>query len=212
LLLNIFPQEIVDRLRHGETEIADRADEVTVMFIDLVGSTRMSEILSASELVAVLNDVFTRFDALTGEYDLEKIKTIGDAYLVVGGLPTPRPDHTNAIADMALAALEVVTPYSIPGFGPLEIRIGIDAGPVIAGVIGERKFSYDLWGRTVNTASRMQTHGSPGEIQVTESVYKTLASAYRFEGPNYLSVKGIEGELSTYLLRRAIRPNAGNMM
>jgi class 3 adenylate cyclase len=203
LLLNILPEEIADRLRSGETEIADRVDEVTVMFIDLVGSTRMSERLSASELVSVLNDVFTGFDALADEHELEKIKTIGDAYMVVGGLPGPRPDHAAAIADMALAARDMVAPYSVPGFGPLELRIGIDTGPVVAGVIGRRKFSYDLWGSTVNTASRMQSNGIIGEIQVTESVFDVLRHAYLFEGPRPISVKGIEGELSTYLLKAA---------
>ena len=153
------------------------------MFIDLVGSTRMSEVLSASELVAVLNDLFTQLDGLVGEFELEKIKTIGDEYLVVGGLPTPRPDHAHAVADMAIAAREMVRSYSVPGFGPLQMRIGIDTGPVVAGVIGERKFSYDLWGRTVNTASRMQSQGVVGQIQVTESFRDAVGNGYEFEGP-----------------------------
>ena len=206
LLLNILPKDIADRLRSGETEIADRVDEVTVMFIDLVGSTRMSEKLSASELVGVLNDVFTALDALADEHGLEKIKTIGDAYMVVGGLPEPRPGHAAAIADMALAARAMFDSYSIAGFGPLEVRIGIDTGPVVAGVIGKRKFSYDLWGRTVNTASRMQTSGIIGDIQVTESVFNALGNAYVLEGPQPLSVKGIEGEIRTYLLKAPTEP------
>ncbi len=206
LLLNILPKEIADRLRSGETEIADSVDEATVMFIDLVGSTRMAERLSASELVGVLNDVFTALDDLADERGLEKIKTIGDAYMVVGGLPEPHADHAAAIADMALAARGAFDSYSIPGFGPLGLRIGIDTGPVVAGVIGKRKFSYDLWGRTVNTASRMQTNGIVGEIQVTESVVAVLDNAYVFEGPKLLRLKGIEGDVPAYLLKSALQP------
>ena len=128
--------------------------------------------------------------------------------MVVGGLPTPRSDHASAIADMALSARDVINSYSVPGFGPLELRIGVDTGPVVAGVIGKRKFSYDLWGKTVNTASRMQTLGVIGEIQVTESVLNALGDAYLFDGPNRLSVKGFEKELSTYLLKGAAQESA----
>lgn len=201
LLLNILPIEIANRLRSGETEIADRIDEVTVMFIDLVGSTPMAEMLPAAAVVDVLNDVFGKLDVLTDEHQLEKIKTIGDAYMVVGGLPKPRPDHVAAVADMALDVLRTFEAYSVPGFGPLEIRIGVETGPVVAGVIGKRKFGYDLWGRTVNTASRMQTTGEPGEIHVTEAVRETLGDAYRFDGPRVMELKGIGTDVPTYVLR-----------
>lgn len=203
VLLNILPRSVADRLRSGETEIADRVDDVTVMFIDLVGSTRMSEQLSPPELVRVLNHVFTALDALADEHGVEKIKTIGDAYMVVGGLPEPRADHAAAIAGMALAARTQFADESVPGFGRLEMRIGIDSGPVVAGVIGRRKFSYDLWGRTVNTASRMQSTGSAGEIQVTRAVYDALGRDYVFEGPRMLPVKGLEHEVETYFLKGA---------
>lgn len=200
LLLNILPAGIADRLRNGETDIADRVDEVTVMFIDLVGSTRMAEILPAATVVDVLNDVFRRLDALTDAHGLEKIKTIGDEYMVVGGLPDPRPDHTAAVADMAIDTFRTFGGYEVPGFGPLEMRVGVDTGPVVAGVIGKRRFGYDLWGRTVNTASRMQATGAPGEIHVTEAVHHALGDAYRFDEPRVISVKGI-GEIATYVLR-----------
>lgn len=204
LLLNILPGEIADRLRSGETEIADRVDDVTVMFIDLVGSTRMAEILPAASVVEVLNDVFSKLDGLADRYRLEKIKTIGDAYMVVGGLPRPRPDHTAAIADMALDAMGMFDDYVVPGFGRLEMRVGIDTGSVVAGVIGKRKFGYDLWGRTVNTASRMETTGTAGEIQVTESVFRSLGTTFLFDGPRPVSVKGIGEAIPTYkLLGRA---------
>lgn len=204
LLLNIMPGEIADRLRGGETQIADRVDHVTVMFIDLVGSTPMAEMLPAASVVDMLNDVFSKLDALTDLYGLEKIKTIGDAYMVVGGLPKPRLDHAYAIADMALDAIGTFDEYIVPGFGRLEMRIGIDTGSVVAGVIGKRKFGYDLWGKTVNTASRMQTTGLPGEIHVTETVFQTLADSYRFEGPRLVSVKGIGEAIPTYALRGRI--------
>ena len=174
LLLNVLPEVIADRLKAGEVVIADRAEGVTILFADLVGSTPLAEHLTPDQMVEVLNEIFTPFDDLADDLGLEKIKTIGDAYMVVGGLPTPRPDHVEAIADMALAMRTEMSRHSVEGFGPLQMRYGIHTGSVVAGVIGKRKFSYDLWGDTVNTAARMESHGVPGKIQVTEAVYRRL--------------------------------------
>ncbi len=199
LLLNVLPEEIADRLKAGEVVIADRAEHVSVLFADLVDSTPMSEMLTPQEMVELLNEIFTPFDDLADELGLEKIKTIGDAYMVVGGLPVERADHLEAIAEMALRMKEEIVTHTVPNFGSLEMRYGIHAGPVVAGVIGKRKFSYDLWGDTVNTAARMESHGVPGRIQVTAAVREALASTYRFEERGPVEIKG-KGTLTTYYL------------
>jgi class 3 adenylate cyclase len=199
LLLNILPKETADRLKEGETVIADRAENVSVLFADLVDSTPMAESLSPNDLVEVLNSIFTPFDDLADQLGLEKIKTIGDAYMVVGGLPRPRDDHLDAIADMALGMREQLSQHHDPRTGTLRMRFGIDTGPVVAGVIGRRKFSYDLWGNTVVTAARMESQGIPGRIQVTEKVRDALENRYAFEGRRRLEVKG-KGMLTTYFL------------
>lgn len=205
LLLNILPKQIADRLRAGESVIADRVDDVTILFADLVGSTPMAEQLTAVELVEVLNSLYGSFDDLTDHFGLEKIRTIGDSYMVVGGLPTPRPDHMEAVADLALAMCEELPHHIAAGFGPLEMRFGIHTGTVVAGVIGKRKFSYDLWGDAVNTAARMESHGVPGEIQVTEAVYLGLSDRYHFEERGSTDIKG-KGSMTTYLLKAALEP------
>jgi guanylate cyclase len=199
LLLNILPSEVATRLKAGEEVIADRVEGVTILFADLVGSTELSERLTANQLVQVLNDIFTPFDDLADRLGLEKIKTLGDAYMVVGGLPVARVDHVEAIADMALAMREELVGHAVPGFGQLRMRYGIHTGPVVAGVIGKRKFSYDLWGDTVNTAARMESHGIPGAIQVTEDVYETLRDRYSFKPRGPVQIRG-KGEMTTYLL------------
>jgi guanylate cyclase len=199
LLLNILPSEVATRLKAGEEVIADRVEGVTILFADLVGSTELSERLTANQLVQVLNDIFTPFDDLADRLGLEKIKTLGDAYMVVGGLPVARVDHVEAIADMALAMREELVGHAVPGFGQLRMRYGIHTGPVVAGVIGKRKFSYDLWGDTVNTAARMESHGIPGAIQVTEDVYETLRDRYSFTPRGPVQIRG-KGEMTTYLL------------
>jgi class 3 adenylate cyclase len=204
LLLNVLPEEIADRLKAGEVVIADRAEHVSVLFADLVNSTPMSEMLSPREMVEVLNEIFTPFDDLADALGLEKIKTIGDAYMVVGGLPVERADHLEAIAEMALRMKEEIVTHTVAGFGSLEMRYGIHTGPVVAGVIGKRKFSYDLWGDTVNTAARMESHGVPGRIQVTAAVREALASTYQFEERGPVEIKG-KGTLTTYyLIGRAV--------
>jgi class 3 adenylate cyclase len=199
LLLNVLPGPIADRLKQGEEVIADDFPEVTVLFVDLVDFTQRSRETTPERVVQVLDDLFSALDALAERYRLEKIKTIGDAYMVVGGLPEPRPDHAQAVADMALDLREEVVRHRDPGGRPLALRVGIDSGPVVAGVIGRRKFSYDLWGDTVNTASRMESNGVPGCIQVTERTWRRLRDGYRFERRGPVQVKG-KGELVTWFL------------
>ncbi|MFL5878712.1 MAG: adenylate/guanylate cyclase domain-containing protein [Actinomycetota bacterium] len=199
LLLNVLPQSIAERLKEREDVIADGFSHVTVLFADIVGFTPYAERVPADASVQTLNELFSDFDDLAQRGGLEKIKTIGDAYMVVGGLPEPRPDHAQAVADMALAVREEVARHTDPAGEPLAARIGIDTGPVVAGVIGRRKFSYDLWGDTVNTASRMESNGVPGCIQVTERTYRRLRDGFRLERRGPIQVKG-EGEMTTWFL------------
>ncbi|MBE9130020.1 CHASE domain-containing protein, partial [Coleofasciculus sp. LEGE 07081] len=190
LLLNILPKPIADRLKQKTETIADSFTEVTVLFADIVGFTQLSERLSPTELVKLLNEIFSAFDQLTETYNLEKIKTIGDAYMVVGGLPAQRCDHAEAIANMALDMQREVARFSAEQGEAFSIRIGINTGPVVAGVIGTKKFIYDLWGDAVNTASRMESHGIPGCIQVTASTYECLRDQYEFKERGTINVKG----------------------
>jgi class 3 adenylate cyclase len=199
LLLNVLPAPIADRLKQGEQVIADRFPEVTVLFADLVDFTASSDRSSPERVVRVLADLFTAFDRLAARHGLEKIKTVGDAYMVAGGLPVARPDHAEAVAEMALAVREEAGRHRDPAGRPLQVRIGIDSGPVVAGVIGTAKFSYDLWGDTVNTASRMESQGVAGCIQVTDRAYRRLRDRYRFERRGPVQVKG-KGELVTWFL------------
>jgi class 3 adenylate cyclase len=199
LLLNVLPAPIAARLKAGEPVIADAFPEVTVLFADIVDFTRRSQRTGPAQVVATLNELFSAFDALAQRYGVEKIKTIGDAYMVAGGLPQPRPDHAQAIAEMALAVQAEVARHTDPSGQPLAVRIGIDTGPVEAGVIGTAKFSYDLWGDTVKTASRMESHGIPGCIQVTARTYQRLRDGYRFQQRGPIQVRGM-GELVTWFL------------
>jgi class 3 adenylate cyclase len=199
LLLNVLPAPIATRLKAGEPVIADAFPQVTVLFADIVDFTRRSQRISPAQVVQALNELFSAFDELAQRYGVEKIKTIGDAYMVAGGLPDPRPDHAQAIAEMALAVQAEVTRHTDPSGRPLAVRIGIDTGPVEAGVIGTAKFSYDLWGDTANTASRMESHGIPGCIQVTERTYQRLRDGYRFQQRGPIQVRGM-GELVTWFL------------
>ena len=199
LLLNILPPAIAERLKRNEVNIAQGHADVTVMFADIVGFTRMTEELSPVETVRILNDIFSLFDDIAEKHRVEKIKTIGDAYMAAGGLPDPRPNHAQAVAELALAMREEVARRADPSGRPLAVRIGIDTGPVEAGVIGTSKFSYDLWGDTVNTASRMESHGVPGCIQVTARTYQRLQAGYRFQRRGPIPVRGM-GEMVTYFL------------
>jgi class 3 adenylate cyclase len=162
LLANMLPASIAERLKQRQEVIADASPQVTVLFADIADFTPHAERSSAEATVALLNDLFSQFDALTEARGLEKIKTIGDAYMVAGGLPDPMPDHAVAVAEVALGMLELAARRRLPDGAPVRLRVGIASGPVVAGVIGRRRFSYDLWGDTVNTASRMQTTGVPG--------------------------------------------------
>jgi class 3 adenylate cyclase len=200
LLLNILPKAIAERLKQEPQTIADSFEEVTVLFADLVSFTELSACIPANELVTRLNEIFSTFDLLAQQHGLEKIKTIGDAYMVVGGLPTPKADHAEAIAKMALDMQQAIKRFTRNDGEPFVIRIGINSGPVVAGVIGLNKFIYDLWGDTVNTASRMESQGIAGCIQVTESTYERLRDEFIFEERGVLQVKG-KGEMVTYFLK-----------
>lgn len=200
LLLNILPGPIAHELKREERTIADSFTEVSVMFADIVGFTELAAQTDPIELVEILNVIFSEFDQLTEAHGLEKIKTIGDAYMVVGGLPAPKPNHAEAIAAMALDMQAAIAEYSRDTGQNLSIRIGINTGPVIAGIIGTKKFIYDLWGDTVNIASRMESHGIPGSIQVTEATYLRLKSQFVFEERGQVKVKG-RGMMNCYLLQ-----------
>ncbi len=199
LLLNILPRPIANRLKEKQQAIADGFAEVTVLFADIVGFTKLSATIPPQTLVALLNEIFSDFDQLAEKHGLEKIKTIGDAYMVVGGLPVPRADHAEAIVAMALDMQRAIAAFNRTQNQSLSIRIGINTGPVVAGVIGTKKFIYDLWGDTVNTASRMESHGIPGRIQMTASTYAQIQGKYPVEPQGKIAVKG-KGDMETYLV------------
>ena len=199
LLLNILPPSIATRLKLSGGTIADGFAGVTVLFADIVGFTRISSRLPPERIVEVLNELFCKFDDLVGHLGLEKIKTIGDCYMVAGGLPEPRADHAEAVAEMSLAMLGIVSELATRWGEPLSIRVGIHSGPVVAGVIGKRKFIYDMWGDTVNIASRMESHGIPGAIQLSEASRLLLDGKYRLKRRGTIEVKG-KGEMETWLL------------
>ncbi len=206
LLLNVLPRPIAERLKQETGTIADNFAETTVLFADIVDFTRLSAQLSPAALVSLLNEIFSEFDSLADRHGLEKIKTIGDAYMVVGGLPQPRADHARAIAEMALDMQAAIATFADDCEQPLQLRIGLHSGPAIAGVIGRRKFIYDLWGDTVNTASRMESHGLVGAIQATQATYQRLYEDYHWQRRGQVRVKG-KGYMQTYLLvgRKAAR-------
>jgi adenylate cyclase len=199
LLRNMLPTSIAERLKQRQEVIADASPKVTVLFADIADFTPHAERSPPEATVALLNDLFSEFDALTETRGLEKIKTMGDAYMVAGGLPDPMPDHAAAVAELALEMLDVAGRQRLPDGGQVRLRIGIASGPVVAGVIGRRRFSYDLWGDTVNTASRMQTTGIPGCIQVTERTRQLLGERYLFRERGIIQVKG-KGKMRTYFL------------
>ena len=199
LLLNVLPGPVAQRLKKHDGIIADDFADVTVLFADIVDFTPLSERLSAAEVVALLDRVFAAWDALVAEHGLEKIKTIGDAYMVAGGIPLPRDGHAEAIAELALAMGPRVASCAGATGVALEVRIGIDTGPVVAGVIGRAKFIYDLWGDTVNTASRMESHALPGTIQVTERTYERLRDRFELHRRGIVDIKG-KGPMDCYVL------------
>ena len=197
LLLSIFPRAIAERLKRSSEVIAERSDEVSVLFADITGFTPAAERLPAEQVVVLLNDIFSAFDDLVAKHGLEKIKTIGDGYLVAAGIPTPRADHAEAAARLALDMRETLA--TLPAASEFNLRVGIDSGPVVAGVIGRTKFGYDIWGDTVNTASRMESHAPLGAIQVTERTCRRISDRFVLEKREGVAVKG-KGEMTTYLL------------
>lgn len=199
LLLNILPNAIVTRLNGGETIIADHLSNVTILFSDLVGFTKLSSRLSAGDLVGLLNGLFSEFDRLALELGVEKIKTLGDAYMVAGGLPEPRADHAHAVADMALAMIGTIERMNRSLPTPLQMRVGIHSGEVVAGVIGTHKFVYDIWGDAVNIASRMESHSLPNRIQISAATYGHLHEHFRLEPHGTVDIKG-KGPMETYFL------------
>jgi len=199
LMLNILPKPIADRLKRGEKNIAGSYSEVTILFSDLVGFTKLSTTTSAAELVRLLNDLFSRFDRRAEDLGLEKIKTIGDAYMAVGGLPIPRSDHAHICAEMALGMFEDLKAFNQQHSMELNMRIGLNSGPVIAGVIGYTKFSYDLWGNTVNTASRMESTSQIGRIQVSPIVCEAISDQYDLEERELIECKGLGPILTSFL-------------
>jgi len=203
LLLNVLPASIADQLKKQTGIIAQRFDDASVLFADLAGFTAMSARMGPSELLQLLNAVFSGFDELVGKYGLEKIKTIGDAYMVAGGLPDPRNDHLEAMARLALEMNANFQQTSSP-FGTLNLRIGLHTGSVIAGVIGVRKFIYDVWGDTVNTASRLESHGVTGRVHVSDAVYERLKDRFEFESRGTVELRG-RGPMQTYFLNGARR-------
>ncbi len=203
LLLNILPQNIAEKLKNNQNNIAENFESATVLFADIVNFTPIAAKISPWELVSLLNQIFSQFDELIEKYGLEKIKTIGDAYMVAGGLPLPRADHLDAIADLALDMQAVITNFKTDLGEPFQLRIGIHTGPVVAGVIGKKKFSYDLWGDTVNIAARMESQGIPQLIQVTATIYEQLKDKYIFEERGVIPIKG-KGYMTTYWLKAKI--------
>lgn len=199
LLINILPYQIAQRLKLGTQTIAESFDQVSVLFADLVDFTAASSQMTPRELVKLLNEIFSVFDQLAVSHSLEKIKTIGDAYMVAGGLPTSQPNHPVDIAQMALDMQKEIQHFRRPDGPPFQLRIGINTGPVVAGVIGRRKFAYDLWGDTVNIASRMEATGEPQRIQVTPELYECLKDKFVFEKRGLVIVKG-RGQMMTYWL------------
>ena len=199
LLLNILPRAVVEKLKQFQGSLAERFDEATVLFADIVNFTSLASQISPLELVNMLNQIFSTFDCLAEQYGLEKIKTIGDAYMLVGGAPIPNSDHAETVMEMAIAMQQEIQYFTRADGEPLQLRIGINTGAVVAGVIGVKKFSYDLWGDAVNVASRMESQGMAGKIQVTEFTCQRLKHKYDFEQVGRVSIKG-KGQMTTYHL------------
>jgi class 3 adenylate cyclase len=200
LLTNILPVPIAERLKQSHDPIADDFDETTVLFADIVGFTRYTETLSPKQLITLLNSIFTQFDELSQQHRAEKIKTIGDAYMAVAGVPIQSSNHAEQMAALALDMQQVIVQHNRDTGQSLQIRIGLHSGPVVAGVIGKQKFAYDLWGDTVNTAARMESHGIPGEIQVTPVTQALLEPNHHLEERGFIDIKS-KGLIKVYLLK-----------
>ena len=207
LLLNVLPQEVVAILKENKRTIADQFEDVSVLFADVVGSTALAVRLTPKELVDVLNEVFSYFDSFVEKYDLEKIRTIGDNYMVACGVPRPRRDHAQALGRMALEMNGYVPGSPSSRHNPLQFRIGMNSGPVVAGVIGFKKFHYDIWGDAVNTASHMESHGAPGKIQITRATYELIKDDFLCQPRGFIQVKG-KGEMETWFLEATRAPTS----
>ncbi|MEB3296733.1 MAG: adenylate/guanylate cyclase domain-containing protein [Cyanobacteriota bacterium] len=199
LLLNILPLSISERLKGGEHRCADSYPSVSVLFADLVGFTRMSQGMSAGQLVEVLHELFSEFDQLVARMGLEKIKTIGDCYMLVGGLPEARNDHAAAVVETGLDMVAAMDRFNQSRNTELKMRIGIHSGPVVAGVIGKHKFTYDIWGNTVNVASRMESSGSPGRVHISAQTADLLGPSFVLESRGLVEAKGL-GEVATFFV------------
>ncbi|HEY8870479.1 MAG TPA: adenylate/guanylate cyclase domain-containing protein, partial [Candidatus Limnocylindrales bacterium] len=199
LLRNVLPDSIADRLREREATIADGIADATVLFADLAGFTPLAAAMSPAATVEMLDVLFGRFDELTDRYGVAKIKTIGDAYMAAGGVPDPLPDHPERVVRMGFAMLEATRAYAAESGLPLELRIGIHTGPVVAGVIGHRRFSYDLWGDTVNVASRMESNGIVGSVQVSRATRDRLDERFHIDRRGTIEVKG-KGPVEAFLV------------
>ena len=199
LLLNILPREIADILKVDNRVIADKFDSASIMFADLVGFTGLTAEMAPEEMVVLINDIYSRFDDLVDRYGVEKIRTIGDNYMVVSGVPKPRSDHALALAEMALEMSDFLDGFSANNGQPIQFRIGINTGSLIAGVVGRKKFQYDVWGEAVNIASRMESQGVPGKIQITSTTYDLVKGKYLCEPRGKIDVKGV-GQMPTWFL------------
>jgi class 3 adenylate cyclase len=199
LLLNVLPREIAEQLKEQDQIIATKHPEVTVLFADVVGFTNISEHMQPDQVVVMLNDVFSYFDSLADHYGVEKIRTMGDAYMVASGVPASRSDHAQVLAHLALDMIRYEPSHVSHSPVPLEFRVGISSGPAVAGVIGRAKFQYDVWGVTVNTASRMETHGVPGRIQVSAATHDLLKGEFVCESRGLIDTKGM-GSMETWFL------------
>jgi adenylate cyclase len=208
LLLNVLPQAIGDRLKAGESTIVDAVPEATVMFADIVNFTGIAAQLTPAQTVAWLNEIFSDFDGLVERYRVEKIKTVGDSYMVVGGVPLAAPDHAVRCADMAMAMIESMRTFNQRNRLTWQIRIGMHTGPLVAGIIGSKKFAYDLWGDTVNIASRLESHGEPGMIQVSETTQALLKPLFELKPRGYLELKN-RGKMAAFMLAGRRAPTAG---
>ena len=203
LLANVFPHAILEKLKNKEETIAERFDSASVFFADIMGFTSLSEKLSPVELVELLDKLFSLFDGLVIKHNVEKIKTIGDAYMVAAGVPTPIKNHAEQLANFALDFKICLAEFNQKNNQSLRMRVGINSGPIVAGVIGKSRFIYDLWGDCVNTAARMESHGMPEEIHISEHTYKLIADKFEFESRGVIEVKG-KGPMPTYFLRGTI--------